>query len=59
MSARQTPGDLVLGDADGVVAIPLTRAAEIVNAAQQRQAKEAAIVERLRQGERTLEVYNF
>lgn len=53
------PGDLIVGDTDGVVAIPLARAAEVVAAAQQRQAKEAAILERLRQGERTLEVYNF
>lgn len=54
-----SPGDLILGDTDGVVSIPLNRAQEIVDAAQQRQAKEAAIIERLRSGERTLEVYNF
>lgn len=53
------PGDLILGDADGVVAIPLERARDVVIAAQQRQTKEANIVERLRCGERTLEVYNF
>ncbi|MBI5276152.1 MAG: 4-carboxy-4-hydroxy-2-oxoadipate aldolase/oxaloacetate decarboxylase [Burkholderiales bacterium] len=53
------PGDLVVGDTDGVVAIPRERAAEVVAAAQQRQAREAAILERLRGGERTLEVYNF
>lgn len=53
------PGDLIVGDTDGVVAIPRERAAEVVAAAQQRQAKEASILERLRGGERTLEVYNF
>jgi 4-hydroxy-4-methyl-2-oxoglutarate aldolase len=53
------PGDLVVGDTDGVVAIARERAGEVVSAAQQRQAKEAAILERLRGGERTLEVYNF
>ena len=53
------PGDLIVGDTDGVVAIPRQRASEIVSAAQQRQRKEAAILERLRGGERTLEVYNF
>lgn len=53
------PGDLIVGDADGVVAIPRARAADVVGAAQQRQAKEAAILERLRGGERTLEVYKF
>ena len=53
------PGDLVVGDTDGVVVVPSTRAAEVVEAAVQRESKEAGILERLRQGERTLEVYNF
>jgi 4-hydroxy-4-methyl-2-oxoglutarate aldolase len=53
------PGDLIVGDADGVVAIPRERAHEVIGAAQQRQVKETAILARLRQGERTLEVYNF
>lgn len=53
------PGDLVVGDTDGVVVLPRERAAELVQAAEQREEKEAAIVERLRAGERTLEVYNF
>ena len=53
------PGDLIAGDTDGMVAIPRERAAEVVSVAQQRQAREAAILERLRGGERTLEVYNF
>lgn len=52
-------GDLIVGDTDGVVAIPRERAAEVVAAAEQREAKEAAILERIRAGERTLEVYNF
>lgn len=52
-------GDLIVGDTDGVVAIPRQRAAEVVAAAQAREAKEAAVIERLRAGERTLEVYNF
>ena len=53
------PGDLVVGDADGVVALPRVRAAEIVQLAQAREAKEAGIVQRIQGGERTLEVYNF
>lgn len=52
-------GDLIVGDTDGVVAIPRARAAEVVAAAQAREAKEAAILERIRAGERTLEVYKF
>jgi 4-hydroxy-4-methyl-2-oxoglutarate aldolase len=42
-----------------VVAIPRERAAEVVAAGHLRQAKEASILERLRGGERTLEVYQF
>jgi 4-hydroxy-4-methyl-2-oxoglutarate aldolase len=53
------PGDLIVGDADGVVAIPRERAAEVVAAAREREAKEAATLERIRAGERTLEVYKF
>lgn len=53
------PGDLVVGDTDGVVVIPRERAAEVVEAAAQREAKEAAVLFRIRAGERTLEVYNF
>jgi 4-hydroxy-4-methyl-2-oxoglutarate aldolase len=52
-------GDLIVGDADGVVAVPRERAAEVVTAAEQREAKEVAILERIRAGERTLEVYKF
>jgi len=52
-------GDLIVGDADGVVAVPLARAAEVVQLATAREAKEAAIIERIKAGERTLEVYNF
>ncbi|MEY2891970.1 MAG: hypothetical protein RJA98_1878 [Pseudomonadota bacterium] len=52
-------GDLIVGDTDGVVAIPRLLAYDVVAAAQQREAKEAAILERIRAGERTLEVYKF
>ena len=53
------PGDLVVGDTDGVVVVPRARAAQVVEAAQQRESKEASILQRLRDGERTLELYNF
>ncbi len=53
------PGDLVVGDTDGVVVVPRGRAAEVVAASQQREAKEAAIIDRIRGGERTIELYNF
>lgn len=53
------PGDLVVGDADGVVVVPRERAAQVVEASRQREAKEASVIQRLRAGERTLELYNF
>lgn len=52
-------GDLVLGDRDGVVVIERQRAADVVQAAEQREAKEADVLKRIAAGERTLEVYNF
>lgn len=52
-------GDLIVGDVDGVVAVPRERAAEVVDVAQQREVKEAATLDRIRAGERTLELYNF
>jgi 4-hydroxy-4-methyl-2-oxoglutarate aldolase len=52
-------GDLIVGDTDGLVALPRARAAEIVQFAQTREAKEAGIVQRIQDGERTLEVYTF
>lgn len=52
-------GDLIVGDTDGVVAVPRGRADDVVAAAVAREAKEAAIVQRIDAGERTLEVYNF
>lgn len=53
------PGDLIVGDADGVVAIPRASAAAVVEASHQREAKETEVMRRLRMGERTLEIYNF
>ncbi len=52
-------GDLVVGDADGVVAIPHARVAEVLDQAQRREAEEAAIVQRLRAGASTLDVYGW
>lgn len=53
------PGDLIVGDTDGVVALPRERAADIVAAGIAREAKEQDILDRLQKGERTIEVYNF
>lgn len=53
------PGDLVFGDADGVVVLPRERAAAIVERGIAREAEEARILERLEAGETTMQVYGF
>jgi 4-hydroxy-4-methyl-2-oxoglutarate aldolase len=58
-SVAVAAGDLVVGDADGVVVVPRARAAEVVEKSVQREADEAAILERLRSGESTMQVYGF
>ena len=52
-------GDLIVGDADGVVAIPHARAQEVISAAQRRETDEASILKRLEAGETTLSVYGW
>lgn len=52
-------GDLVVGDRDGLVAVPRLRVPEVVLASEAREVKEADVLRRLRDGERTLDVYNF
>lgn len=45
------PGDIILGDADGVILIPQEHAAEILAKAQAGVAKEQQVRERIKQGE--------
>jgi len=53
------PGDWVLGDNDGVVVISSQRSELVLQRAIEREAKERQIIERIRAGERTLDVYDF
>ena len=53
------PGDLVVGDNDGVVVVPRARAVEVVEKSHRRDADEIAICERLMQGETTLDIYKL
>lgn len=53
------PGDWVLGDADGVVVIPAAMAPAVLQHSIEREVKERLVIERIRQGERTLDIYNF
>ena len=53
------PGDLVVGDRDGVVVVPQARIAEVTEKAKAREEKEANTIARLKQGERTVDMYGF
>src|SRR5258706_11770168 len=53
------PGDLVVGDMDGVVSIPKERVDAVLRASGEREAHEQAILGRLRAGETTLSVFGL
>ena len=53
------PGDLILGDADGVVVVARPDLAEVLNKCKLRQEKEEKIKEELKKGKSTLELYGF
>ncbi len=53
------PGDVVVGDADGVVVVPRARAAEVARLGAERIAKEQRSRERLRSGELGLDFYGL
>jgi len=53
------PGDVVVGDADGVIVIPQDKMTEILAAAKKISLNEAKVMERLRAGESTMEIFHF
>ena len=53
------PGDMILGDCDGVVVIPQAHEDEVLEKAQAKFEKEKHIVEELLAGKTTLEIYGF
>lgn len=53
------PGDVIVGDADGVVALPQASLDAVVGAAHDREAKEADIIRRLEAGEASLDIYGW
>jgi 4-hydroxy-4-methyl-2-oxoglutarate aldolase len=57
--AAVKPGDVIVGDADGVVVVPRAVAAEVARLGTERVAKEEKTRERLRQGELGLDFYGF
>jgi 4-hydroxy-4-methyl-2-oxoglutarate aldolase len=52
-------GDLIVGDADGVVAVATDATARVLSAARRRDVEEAAILTRIAAGERTLDIYGW
>ena len=53
------PGDVLVGDDDGVVVVKRESALEVVQASEKRVAKEDATRERLAKGESGLDVYGW
>jgi len=53
------PGDVIVGDADGVVVVPRAAATDVARLGRERAAKEQKTRERLRQGELGLDFYGF
>jgi 4-hydroxy-4-methyl-2-oxoglutarate aldolase len=52
-------GDVVIGDADGVVVIRRRDFGTVLRSAVEREAKEAAAFQRLKRGETTMSIYGF
>jgi 4-hydroxy-4-methyl-2-oxoglutarate aldolase len=53
------PGDVVIGDADGVVVVPRANAADVAAASAAREQKEATNRKRLAAGELGLDIYGM
>jgi 4-hydroxy-4-methyl-2-oxoglutarate aldolase len=53
------PGDLIVGDADGVVAIAQREVGEVLRRAEEREANEAVMMDRLRNGALTLDLLDL
>lgn len=53
------PGDMILGDDDGVVVIPYGELDSVLEAAKAREAKETVYMERLRSGESAFDIYGY
>lgn len=53
------PGDIIIGDADGVVVIPKEKAAEVLEKSQAKKAKEDELKVLLQQGQTTADLMGF
>lgn len=53
------PGDVIVGDCDGLVVIPQEKAEEVLEKSKLKKAKEAEIRQKLQQGITTAELFNL
>jgi 4-hydroxy-4-methyl-2-oxoglutarate aldolase len=53
------PGDIIVGDRDGVVVVPKGRIAEVIEKATAREVREESIREQLRQGKTSVQIYEW
>lgn len=53
------PGDIIVGDRDGVIVVPKDRLEEAIEKSQAREDKEAAVRARLNKGESSLKIYGW
>jgi 4-hydroxy-4-methyl-2-oxoglutarate aldolase len=57
--ARVHPGDIIIGDLDGIVVVPREQAAEVGRLGGERSAKEQRSRERLSSGELGIDIYGL
>ena len=53
------PGDIIVGDRDGVVVVPKDSIAETIEKATAREAREVWVREQLRQGKTSIQIYGW
>lgn len=53
------PGDIIVGDRDGVVVVPQDRLREAIEKSKAREEKEAKVRARLQRGETSLQIYEW
>ncbi|KKB35188.1 4-carboxy-4-hydroxy-2-oxoadipate aldolase/oxaloacetate decarboxylase [Bacillus thermotolerans] len=53
------PGDLIVGDSDGMVVLPKGEVTEIVSKAQKREEDEKEITRQIAEGKSTMEIYGW
>lgn len=54
-----SPGDLVVGDGDGVVVLPRLEVGNILKSAEKREGQESLIIQQLTSGKTTMEIYGW